>query len=243
MATTKVDKTTSSTTTPNGPGWKGLLIELALVAIGLPLAVLLWGEEMERQVWAATPSTLGFYATDEVCAEEGEGRILNCGQCGHCSNRADVRIYKETSETLTGIMTECAREDFFLGKDPYYCLQSQTNLTDGCTRCWIDNYECNINSCLATCVKERFLAFVPALGDWSDARPLSNCHACDERLCGPAFVGCAGANRRRVGVVSDIERDAEREICGKVDWEWILGSGHGTGDAGPTPMAAVGAEL
>lgn len=51
---------------------------------------------------------------------------------------------------------------------------------------------------------------------------LDPCHACDERFCGHAFVECAGANRRRVGVVSDIERDLDVEVCTKVDWEWIL---------------------
>ena len=32
------------------------------------------------------------------------------------------------------------------------------------------------------------------------------------------------ANRRRAGIVSDIERDHGREICDRVDWEWILSS-------------------
>ena len=34
---------------------------------------------------------------------------------------------------------------------------------------------------------------------------------CDEKLCGPNFLQCAGANRS-VGIVSDIRRD-EKEQC------------------------------
>lgn len=38
------------------------------------------------------------------------------------------------------------------------------------------------------------------------------CLACDEARCGAEFMQCAGANRRRAGVVSDIER-GRREVC------------------------------
>ena len=41
---------------------------------------------------------------------------------------------------------------------------------------------------------------------------LSPCLQCDEVLCGPAFVECAGANRRRCGITSDISR-ANSEVC------------------------------
>jgi len=34
----------------------------------------------------------------------------------------------------------------------------------------------------------------------------------DEKLCGPVFLKCAGANRRTLGVETDIERE-EEQIC------------------------------
>ena len=34
-------------------------------------------------------------------------------------------------------------------------------------------------------------------------------------------MACAGANRRRVGVVSDIQRNFKLEICSSVDWDWV----------------------
>lgn len=35
------------------------------------------------------------------------------------------------------------------------------------------------------------------------------------------FVLCAGANRRRSGIVSDIARDDDSELCEKVDDGWL----------------------
>ena len=35
---------------------------------------------------------------------------------------------------------------------------------------------------------------------------------CDELLCGSAFVTCAGANRRRLGITTDIGRGGA-ELC------------------------------
>ena len=42
----------------------------------------------------------------------------------------------------------------------------------------------------------------------------------DEKLCGPRFLECAGANRRRIGVHSDIVREGT-EVCAKVNTEWM----------------------
>eukprot|EP00429_Kryptoperidinium_foliaceum_P037675 CAMPEP_0176178248 /NCGR_PEP_ID=MMETSP0120_2-20121206/91332_1 /TAXON_ID=160619 /ORGANISM="Kryptoperidinium foliaceum, Strain CCMP 1326" /LENGTH=152 /DNA_ID=CAMNT_0017516397 /DNA_START=370 /DNA_END=828 /DNA_ORIENTATION=- len=118
-------------------------------------------------------------------------------------------------------MTDCARGDLLFGSDAFQCLKENVAMTDECTRCWVLNYKCNIDNCVRTCVKHRFFPFLPSWTPWG-SEPLDPCIACDEKLCGPVFVGCAGANRRRVGVISDIERDHEREICDKVDWDWIL---------------------
>lgn len=33
---------------------------------------------------------------------------------------------------------------------------------------------------------------------------------------------CSGTNRRRAGIVSDIARDDDNELCQKVDFNWVL---------------------
>jgi hypothetical protein len=49
---------------------------------------------------------------------------------------------------------------------------------------------------------------------------LNACTRCDERRCGPAFIACAGANRRRCGIVSDITRNEATEVCQSVHDAW-----------------------
>ena len=57
----------------------------------------------------------------------------------------------------------------------------------------------------------------------ANSSQLTKCLECDEKRCGPAFIRCAGANRRRSGIQSDIERNYSH-VCKKVDW----GPGAGT---------------
>jgi hypothetical protein len=45
---------------------------------------------------------------------------------------------------------------------------------------------------------------------------LSPCLQCDEDRCGSAFKSCAGANRRRCGIKTDIDRPTE-QLCTVVD--------------------------
>ena len=45
-----------------------------------------------------------------------------------------------------------------------------------------------------------------------DALELSTCLKCDELMCGPEFITCAGANRRRLGITTDIGRTSA-EFC------------------------------
>jgi hypothetical protein len=86
-------------------------------------------------------------------------------------------------------------------KSTFDCFQT-TGLSNGCNQCWIDNMKCTISSCLATCLWHNMFKNLP----WSVNATLNPCIQCDEELCGPAFVKCAGANRRRAGIVSDISR-------------------------------------
>jgi hypothetical protein len=200
---------------------------LALLLFIIASIALILGEEQERKVWAEAPSTLHLYTTEETC-KDPSGHVLNCGHCGPCSNIHDIKIYHDTRTTLTGVMTDCTRGDFMFHQDAYTCLKEQAGMTDGCTECWVLNYKCSIQNCIRTCIKHRYFPFLPSLNPW-DSGLLDPCFACDEKLCGPAFVDCAGANRRRVGVESDIERDMHLEMCNKVDWDWILGD-HATSE-------------
>lgn len=74
---------------------------------------------------------------------------------------------------------------------------------------------CDLNNCVFTCLT----GIIFNVTGTKNSDGLNKCQQCDEQMCGPAFVACAGANRRRCGIVSDLQRDA-REICSSVDPNW-----------------------
>ena len=146
-------------------------------------------------------------------ASVGGLRVLHGGACGECSNAQDMQEYVRTRETLTAIATRCATVYLLFGRDASrLCFRAPVHnvtFTERCLGCWLNNIACTSAHCFATCVKQLLLESASG-NNLSDGR-LNECLACDERYCGPAFVKCAGANRRRMGVRTDIHRD-EREI-------------------------------
>lgn len=134
-----------------------------------------------------------------VSVPEGRCGVLHCGACGACSNLEDKYVYGNTSLTLTDDARSCAIWGTF-GQDEQECLE-KTGLSSNCTSCWVDNIACTRSQCLYPCL-------------WEIVHPVKNsrCFACDERRCGAAFLECAGMNRRRAGVRTDISR-SEEEVC------------------------------
>ena len=141
-------------------------------------------------------------------------QIAHCGSCGNCSTNTDIKIMKSTKDTLTRTVTICALYSLILGqKATENCLQEQIGFTPACSSCWSDNVRCTRNNCLFTCLKSKILREPHN----RDGINLNSCLECDEKLCGPAFIQCAGANRRRLGIESDIKRDTTQEQCHLVD--------------------------
>ena len=102
------------------------------------------------------------------------------------------------------------------------CLEKELGMTRPCTLCWAKNMRNTKKYCLFTCLSTMFTGFmsdnnVPGAGEdgW-----LNQCKFCDERMSGPAFVECSGTARRRLGIVSDLERNPA-ENCNKTDVNWI----------------------
>ena len=168
--------------------------------------------------------TLDFvtYATKEDVIEirnkENEDIVVaHCGECGACSNPHDINIYDVTKNSLFGTTTACAKQGLFWGRDSASeCMEKNAGLTKGCTDCWVDNIMCDLRKCVFTCL--RYGLFNPK--KQTGTKSLNPCTLCDEKRCGPAFVACAGANRRRSGIRSDIARDANKEICSRADPTW-----------------------
>jgi len=94
---------------------------------------------------------------------------------------------------------------YFLGKKAAQeCFLTHSGQSAGCVQCWIDDMGCAGAQCTLTCISA-ILRGVPHVVDGK----LNDCLACDEYNCGPAFIRCAGANRRRCGITSDIARPAQ----------------------------------
>jgi hypothetical protein len=142
--------------------------------------------------------------------------IAHCGDCGACSNPHDVRIYDETKNTLFTDTADCAIYGVVRGKEKVReCLAGKVDLTAPCAECWVENVMCDIHSCVFTCFFHAL--FNKGLTSRGETEELNDCTQCDETRCGAAFIACAGANRRRTGILSDIERDHTTEVCHKVD--------------------------
>ncbi len=128
---------------------------------------------------------------------------LHAGPCGACSNGPDIAVYRRTAATLTGITENCAFKNVLLGESVGgACLRERSGLSAKCVDCWTENMSCTAVHCLGVCMIAKLRGTPRNLPDGS----LNDCLACDEAYCGGPFIRCAGANRRRAGILSDIAR-------------------------------------
>lgn len=150
-----------------------------------------------------------------VARQEPNTLVAHCGDCGKCSSPHDVLIYDETKNTLTDTTTKCAKMALIGGRRrATKCMEESVGLSPECTDCWVDNIMCDVRYCVFTCLWR-------LMTSWGDSKSvggaLNACTKCDEMRCGRAFLTCAGANRRRTGILSDIERDFDQEVCQNAD--------------------------
>ena len=203
------------------------IVMLVLLFV-LFIAVMFIASEFELREARKLPDTASIYESKAVCsttnhtfptlsAAKADGALVaSCGECGQCSNAHDIQLYEDTAQTLTVSTTSCGIKAVFGGREASTsCMRDAVNLTSGCTDCWVDNIICDLSKCVFTC-----LLFRMGWGGSNNASDgegeLSKCLFCDERRCGPAFLHCSGANRRRSGLPSDIERNISH-VCPHVD--------------------------
>ena len=137
-------------------------------------------------------------------------KVMHCGNCGKCSNMHDINIYRKKANTLTKSVTHCAFLSFFgVGR---LCMKRSVQFTSPCLDCWMENIACTRKKCLSVCIVPAFLNRQAK----SNGTVLNQCLKCDEEMCGPSFKACAGANRRRCAIPTDIDRP-EDQLCPFVD--------------------------
>lgn len=151
------------------------------------------------------------YGTREEAHTTGGG-VMHCGGCGACSTFHDVNLYKVTKENLTKVSRACAWKSVFSYAKSRKCMEEKVGFTGPCMDCWMENILCDRKHCLLVCMESimKNESYVDKDGH------LNKCLQCDEDKCGPAFKKCAGANRRRACIASDIFRD-KSTICKDCD--------------------------
>jgi hypothetical protein len=146
----------------------------------------------------------------------------HCGDCGACSTPHDIHLYDETSNTLLSSSTKCAKRALVWGrKTASTCMTESVGFTPPCNECWVENIMCDLRKCIFTCLWFGLFSEIDGDGSGTSSKALNPCTLCDEKRCGPTFIRCAGANRRRSGILSDIERNDVLEVCPLVspkDW-------------------------
>lgn len=199
--------------------------------------------------WNPLDPSEPFQTFDDKDEAVASGRLVaHCGECGVCSNPLDIQTYVYTRKTIAETAKSCKMHVFFGDPDELTdCLMNKIGFQRDCAGCWADNskyrfckcIDCSIVNnayfflihlpvintaeyCLFTCIKTLFTGFmsnnnVPGAGDtgW-----LNQCLFCDEKMSGPEFVRCSGVARRRLGIVSEIERNP-MEQCLRNDIDWL----------------------
>ncbi len=182
------------------------------------------------------PSVEAFHKTVQSDSDHGNTTTVitaHCGDCGYCSNPHDVQIYDVTKTTLFSTTTTCAKYGLLWGRaTAAKCMMDHVDCTFSCIECWVENIMCDLKKCIFTCLWYGLFSQIDGSSSvssssntttnpLSDAKSLNPCTLCDEKRCGPHFLQCTGANRRRCGILSDIER--HNDVCTMVQpaqwWE------------------------
>lgn len=156
---------------------------------------------------ACVRSDAGVLVTQPITSETLGESVQHCGACGSCSSDSDISITRASADNLTHIVTQCALAAVFGGEQGISdCFDEHVGLTSSCTACWTANVLCDLRSCFFTCawdVLRRRHAY--------DA--LSSCAQCDEKLCRPGFVACAGFGGQRIDNITGSRELASGEYA------------------------------
>jgi len=235
----------SSKTDEDSQCWiwfKRVLLFLVIFGFMAFFAVLI-GAAIEKRSFADAGDTSHLYHLPQVCgvadpkvdaegitfdsaqmAHEDGLKIAHCGDCGECSTAHDMAIMSTTADSLTNDSTRCAFKIFLGRRAVQKCMAERVGFTEPCEDCWLDNISCSFRACKFTCIKHKLFRQdnnkKDTDGELIGRVELNDCLKCDERMCGPQFIECSGSNRRRMGIVSDIGRDADNQ-CQAVDVDWF----------------------
>lgn len=143
--------------------------------------------------------------------------IVHCGACAACSNWNDLRLQWTTRTHLAFDAQNCAKKSLFGGKDAVQrCNENSIGFSEQCAKCWTEDELCAKKNCvfiyLQSVMLNKMTNFEVGPNQITSA-------TCDEAMCGVDFTFCSGANRRRMNIVSTIERP-ENQQCRIIEQDW-----------------------
>jgi hypothetical protein len=223
--------------------WSFRMSVVFLIVVYMVIIALKLGSFKQNYDAALAPDTSYNFILDDVCAfnpldsnepfvsyptkqdalDDGY-LVAHCGECGQCSNPADILRYVETRKTIAGTARECGKYAVFGTYEQLTeCLEEKIGFSRSCTECWTDNMISTATFCLFTCTEATLTGAHTTnnvRGTGNETVRLNQCIYCDEKMSGPAFVQCSGVARRRLGVESEIERNPA-EQCRNTNIDWV----------------------
>jgi hypothetical protein len=143
--------------------------------------------------------------------------VVHCGECAACSNWNDLRLQWTTRDSLAAVSRKCAQKSIFGTLEAVHrCNQETIGFTPECAKCWTYDEINTKNHCFFIFLQS---IFIDAVLDFQVGFDDITSATCDEAISGPEFVPCSGATRRRMNIVSDIERP-EWQQCNVVKEVW-----------------------
>jgi hypothetical protein len=151
-------------------------------------------------------------------------KVLHCQPCGECSTWENLRIEWVMRNYLAAESARCAKKLLFGGEDAVTsCLeQPPIEFQSECAQCWTRDILCTRAYCAFIYLQSQLINTV---GNFNVKEGTITSAVCEEAHCeledGPGsgrmgFVECSGATRRRMNIVSSIERP-EWQQCLIVD--------------------------
>jgi len=101
------------------------------------------------------------------------------------------------------------------------CNEDTIGFTEGCSDCWTHDGYCARENCMFIYLQS---VFTNQVNNYNVGHDDITSATCDEALCGPDFVPCSGATRRRMNIISDIPRPVSQQCkVASEDWSSIFG--------------------
>jgi len=146
--------------------------------------------------------------------------VIHCGACGACSNWNDLSLQWTTRTYLANLGQKCTKESLFGGtdEDVQKCNEEEIGFTEECSSCWTVDQLCAKTQCVFIYLQALIVNQVSNFNVDPDDITTATC---DEALCGPEFVPCSGATRRRMNIVSDIPRPQDQQ-CTVANEDWSV---------------------